>query len=282
MRQTFGDWRRGAAALLLGAALAGCAPKADFTVDVTAGDAPLIVEFRDRSQSLFLGLIDIGGVFPVSDWRWDFGDLTESQSRNPNHTYRSPGLYSISLTVENFFGSDTLTRPQLVRVALEPPRARFTASAAANNARRYTFTDTSEAGSGTIQTWQWEFGDGGLGAAQNAQHTYTAPGVYTAKLTVCAASGCSTFERVITVPAFTGPSALIEVENLPNQPQGYRFIDRSTPGNIPVTTRQWDFGGGIFSTDATATHTFIGAPPFTVTLRVCADSLCDTATRVIP
>jgi PKD repeat protein len=275
-------FRTGFWALLLGIALAGCAPKADFTVDVTAGDAPLIVEFTDNSEVLLLGLIDVGGVFPVSGWEWDFGDLSASQSRNPNHTYKDAGLFSVSLTVDSFFGSDTVTRAQLIRVAQEPPQARFTATVAANDVRQYTFTDTSEPGTGDIDTWQWEFGDGSLSAQQNAQRTYTAPGTYTVRLTTCSAAGCTSAERVVTVPAFTGPTAIIEVENLPNQPQGYRFIDRSVAGNVPSNQRQWDFGDGVFASEANTTHTFIGAPPFTVTLRVCADSLCDTATQVIP
>jgi PKD repeat protein len=42
---------------------------------------------------------------------------------------------------------------------------------------------------GLITTYAWNFGDGGTGSGQTISHTYTAPGTYTAKLTVTDNSG---------------------------------------------------------------------------------------------
>jgi PKD repeat protein len=40
---------------------------------------------------------------------WNFGDRSTSTEPNPIHTYSSPGIYAVSLTVYNSGGSDTIT-----------------------------------------------------------------------------------------------------------------------------------------------------------------------------
>ena len=40
-------------------------------------------------------------------WSWDFGDGNTSELKNPTHTYSAEGVYTVSLTVTNSFGSDT-------------------------------------------------------------------------------------------------------------------------------------------------------------------------------
>ena len=81
---------------------------AAFTASPRSGDAPLTVEFGDRSSGT-----------PVS-WQWDFGDGGSSGVQNPSYTYRSPGSYSVSLTVSDVNGSSTLAEPGYI-VVTKPP-----------------------------------------------------------------------------------------------------------------------------------------------------------------
>ncbi|MDP3564595.1 MAG: carboxypeptidase regulatory-like domain-containing protein, partial [Methanoregula sp.] len=73
------------------------APVADWiTCDVYSGPPPLTVSFGDRSSG-----------YPTS-WLWNFGDGTgTSTERNPAHTYTDYGIYNITLTVSNDYGTDT-------------------------------------------------------------------------------------------------------------------------------------------------------------------------------
>jgi acid phosphatase type 7 len=85
-------------------------PNASFTAAPTAGRAPLAVTFTDTSSG------------SPSSWAWDFqadGSI-ESTERNPVAVYRSPGTYSVRLTVGNATGTNSVTRAALVSVASGP------------------------------------------------------------------------------------------------------------------------------------------------------------------
>jgi len=83
-------------------------PTADFTANVTSGDAPLAVLFTDASTGS-----------PTS-WVWDFGDNTTSTDQNAIHTYMAAGTYSVNLTVKNTAGSDSEVKEDLVTVGETP------------------------------------------------------------------------------------------------------------------------------------------------------------------
>jgi PKD repeat protein len=262
----------------LALSFAGCAPKADFTASVTAGDAPLIVKFTDNSETLFLDFINIASIIPITGREWDFGDLTGSLETSPSHTYTSPGLYSVSLTVSTWFTEVTTTKAQLIRVDYDPPAASFSSTAATTDVRSYTFTDTSTAGGASIGSRQWDFGDGASSTATNPTHSFAAAGPYTVSLTVCSSAGCNTATRTITVPAFTAPAAQLRITSNTSAARTYDFADTSTAGNIPITSRQWSFGDGGVATTANATHPYAADGVYEVSLEVCAGTLCNTAT----
>jgi protein-disulfide isomerase len=107
---------------LLSLALPGCDRLflkplvADFSASPTSGKAPLAVQFEDRSQ------FDPGR--PITSWEWAFGDGERSTAANPQHTYSSPGLYTVSLTISDSAGRKATATKQdyiLVTAGDEPP-----------------------------------------------------------------------------------------------------------------------------------------------------------------
>ncbi len=80
------------------------APVASFTVTARSGVAPLTVTFTDTSTQV-----------PTS-WNWSFGDGLYSNTQNPEHTYSQGGVYTVSLTVTNAKGTNTLTQPDYIGV----------------------------------------------------------------------------------------------------------------------------------------------------------------------
>ncbi len=95
----------------------GAVPIADFSATPTAGTAPLQVAFTSLTSG------------NPTTWAWNFGDGATSSAQQPVHTYATPGTYSVSLTVTNACGTDSLTKSDYITVA-EPttPSGMYVAS----------------------------------------------------------------------------------------------------------------------------------------------------------
>ncbi len=83
---------------------AGTIPNTEFFAEIRTGDPPLTVKFHDYTSG------------NPTTWLWQFGDGVTSTEKNPVHTYGSVGYYNTTLTADNAFGSDTLTRTHHIRV----------------------------------------------------------------------------------------------------------------------------------------------------------------------
>ena len=224
-----------------------------FTASPRAGDRPLSVQFTDTTD---------GG--PTA-WNWSFGDGQFSTAKNPLHTYTGPGLYTVRLTVTYpGFESTSVTKTNYITVlpSLVPG---FTASPRAGDPPlSVQFTDTTAGGP---TSWFWSFGDGQLSTAKNPLHTYTAPGLYTVRLTV---SRPLQSDRTVMktdyitvlpplVPGFTAsPQA-------GNDPLSVQFTDMTEGG---PTAWNWSFGDGQFSTAKNPLHTYTSPGLYTVRLTV--------------
>jgi len=145
-------------------------PTADFSGTPTAGLSPLLVQFTDLSTA---------GTSPITAWSWAFGDGGISSSRNPSHTYTTPGSYSVSLQVTTADGQNTKTRAAYIQPC-QTPVARFSGAPVSGLAPlRVQFADST---TGAPVGWSWNFGDGTTNATQNPSHVYSTPGTYTVSL----------------------------------------------------------------------------------------------------
>ena len=149
---------------------------------------------------------------PFAHYQWllggtPTGDTTAVLDLGPTNS----GLYSVLVT--DSIGC-TATSPALY-VDLHPlPLALFSASPAINalGGDSIHFFDISTAGSGSINGWLWNFGDGANSTStlQNPYHVYDSAGMYTVTLTVTQSDGCTnTYSRIYTVE-----SDAIEITNI--------------------------------------------------------------------
>jgi PKD repeat protein len=79
--------------------------KAEFSGAPLSGSVPLNVTFTDTSTHS-----------PIS-WSWTFGDGGTSTQKNPVHTYRADGLYTVALTATGIGGASTMTKTGYVTVS---------------------------------------------------------------------------------------------------------------------------------------------------------------------
>lgn len=244
-------------------------PVANFNATPLSGCAPLAVSFQDLSTG------------NPTAWQWDLGNGTLSNQQNPTTTYFNPGIYTISLTVSNASGSNTITRSQYISVA-DRPAVNFRASDSTGCfPLRVSFTDLSTPGTGVNTSYEWDFGDGAIGTGPNPFHVYTAVGNYTVTLKVTNSSGCV---RVFSKPQYIRVSTGVRVDftnSLPQNcrpPESINFFNFSTgPGTL---TYQWLFGDGGNSTVSNPTHTYLTGGTYTVSLITSSSLGCvDTLTR---
>ena len=232
-------------------------PVAAFSASPTSGNAPLKVQFTDKSANS-----------PTS-WKWSFGDGTYSTDQNPAHTYNKQGKYTISLTVKNAKGSNTVTKSSYINVAapLKSPVAAFSASPTSGNAPlKVQFTDKS---TGTPTKWKWSFGDGTYSTSKNPAHTYSKAGKYTVSLTSSNSAGSNTLKKSgyinVAAPLKAPVAAFSASPRSGKAPLKVQFTDKSA--NSP-TSWKWSFGDGTYSTSKNPAHTYNKAGKYTVKLTV--------------
>ena len=156
------------------------APTANFTGTPTTGNVPLSVAFTDSSTGT------------PTFWAWEFGDGTSSTVQGPSHTYSTAGTYAVTLTVNNGYGSNTLTRSNYITASNLPPApvANFSGTpTSGSKPLSVTFTDSS---TNTPTAWSWTFGDSATATVQNPSHSYANAGAYTVALTATNAGGNNT------------------------------------------------------------------------------------------
>jgi uncharacterized repeat protein (TIGR01451 family) len=169
------------------------APVADFTASTTEGVAPLLVYFTNNSTNATIN-------------QWDFGDGHSSVASNPGNIYRDPGVYTVTLTVSNPGGSDTLVQTAYITIH-DSPTANFVGSPRIGlTPLNVTFTNFSD----KATSFEWDYGDDATSnnTSYTHNHIYDTAGIYTVKLTALNAYGATRLHAT-TIFKFTIRQSLI-------------------------------------------------------------------------
>jgi len=257
---------------IFGAIAARTQPVANFTASQQVGCSPIIVNFQDQSAGN-----------PTS-WLWNFGNGNTSTLQNPTASYFTPGTYTVTLTVSNAGGTNTIFRTDYITV-YEPPSVNFSANITSGCfPLRVQFTDLSTAGlNNTNVTWDWDLGNGTTSSLQNPSVTYTNAGTYTVTLRVTNDKGCTrTISRpnFITVTPGVRSSFTHTQPTVCSAPANISFTNTST--GPPTLTYLWDFGDGNTSTLLNPVHTYTVNGTYTATLVTFSSAGCQDTARSNP
>jgi PKD repeat protein len=246
-------------------------PSAGFTF--TTGCAGQQVSFTDNS------LANGGGA--ITTWQWDFGEPASGVNNtsalpSPTHAYATGGTYTVQLITTNFNGcSDTVSHPVTIQSG---PLADFTMSAGCIGSPTQFWADSVLINVNTISGWLWDFGDGNTDNNRNTSNTYTAPGIYTVRLTITDLSGCmGFFERQVTIHPL--PQAHFDATLSNCKGEDVSFTDLSTIGTGYILRWHWDFGDGhdttiTFPGVPNVNHLYLNSGSYLVTLTVTGSDSC--------
>ncbi|NTU73318.1 PKD domain-containing protein, partial [Candidatus Roizmanbacteria bacterium] len=226
-------------------------------------------------------------------YSWNFGDGSTANISSLSHTYTTPGTYTVTLSVADASGSSKQATIVITASAVQPPPdptlppdAVISTSPAVGNA---PFTVQFDGSGSTateppIDSYSWDFGDGGTAEGVTASHTYSIPGDYYASLTVV--------DNIGQIGITSTPVKVNIGPGSDNQPPTASFTATPVSGAPPILVTfiastssdpdgtisqyQWNFGDGSLATGITAQHTFIGIAEYTVSLTV-TDNLGKTA-----
>ncbi|MCB9896740.1 MAG: VCBS repeat-containing protein [Planctomycetes bacterium] len=135
---------------------------------------------------------------------------------------------------------------------------------------------------GSIVSWQWDFGDGGTSSKKNPTHTYMEVGSYTVSLQALGFGGAGGTETKVGYIVVTPASLTAD------------FTTSATSGVVPLTVDfagtasgtgnitdwTWDFGDGHTASGQDVQHAFKSSGLFTVALTVWAGEPIVTETKV--
>jgi PKD repeat protein len=103
------------------------------------------------------------------------------------------------------------------------------------------FADTSVSIGGiSLNSWNWNFGDGNSSNVQNPNYLYNAPGVFTVQLTVVNDSNCSS---TAAIPVTIFPKPVAAFSNIISCAEDSTFFNNtSSIANGSIINYKWDFG----------------------------------------
>jgi len=253
----------------------GCVDSIQRTIMVSPSPIPLF-SFKNDCALTPIPFIDSTLSFNdvIVNWRWNFGDTTFSNLKNPNKVYTSGGDYNVSLRVRNSAGCfATLTKKIKVHYT---PIVDFD--------NRFNCTDFDiglnnlSSSDDTTFVSHWVFSPSLTSNQLNPKLTYSIDGDKDIKLVVTSDFGCKD-SIVKSVKINATPVANLTINDSLQCFRGnqYQFTDLSSVANDSLTNH-WTFGDSNESNLFSPIHSYLDTGTYTVTLIAnssnnCADTI---------
>jgi len=199
----------------------------------------------------------------------------------PTQAEINNGFVDLILTSTN--NSNCLSVSDQVRINFVPkPLANFNFNNACLN-NPIQFTDYSLPAIGTLDQWQWDFGDGTTAGTTNATHTYTTATSFPVRLIVRNTYGC--YDTITQNPQiFPLPTNNFGVSRIcTGSFLNLSFSDSSTvPAPESIQSWFWDFGGVGQSNLQNPIQFFPGSGLYNITLITTSNHGCkDTVLKQV-
>lgn len=236
------------------------------------GRAPLTVEF-DASDS-----VDIDGEIVSFEWDFNGDEITDEEGEVATYTFEEEGEYEVKLFLVDTNGktvTDTIMVEVMDSEIIQGVIRNLPEDDILTPERSYTFdASTSESDEGTIDSFEWDFGDGVTRTGNKVSYTFVEEGVYIVKLRLNDSEGNEIeIEREYIVS--NSPSGLFaNIQTLPELPAGQAPLkiefDAGNSSGGEIVEYKWDFenDGTIDDNGQIVEHVFTDAGEYEVKLTI--------------
>jgi PKD repeat protein len=262
------------------------------TVEPEQGRAPLTVNF-DASQS-----VDPDGSIISYEWDFNGDEITDEEGQIVEYTFEEAGEYEVKLYLVDSNGEsveatetvNVLSEDIIKGVILNVPNDEILTPG-----RTYTFDgSTSESEEGTIESFEWDFGDGQIRSGNKVSYSFADEGVYQVLLRLNDSEGNEvivTREYIVS----NSPSGLFAtIQTEPSLADGQETLVGQAPFTVMfdagsssstganIVEYKWDFenDGVIDDNGQTVEHVFTDAGEYEVELSITSSD-GRTATKTL-
>lgn len=190
-----------------------------------------------EGQTAQLNVINVSN----STFSWSpTAGLSDPLIQNPTATPSVTTVYTVTIT-----NASGCIKTDSVQVIIDPlPIVDFSVADVCLN-EVSLFLNQSSISSGSIQSYQWTFGDNASGASPNPTHLYGNDGPYSVQLVATSAQGCA---DSLTQQTTVHPLPIADF-NFANDCEDklITFTDASTVSSGQVAAWGWDFGNSNYS-----------------------------------
>lgn len=197
---------------------------------------------------------------PIQSYSWDFGDPASgadntANTREPSHTYNTPGIYTVSLSIVGYDGCISSVSKTIEIRNSESIDIVVDGVQCTQESILFALAQESE-----IVEVVWDFGDPSSGAANMSTsiktlHKFANPGTYTVSVLTLDVFGCTASQSInVDIAGIPGSGAITSSNSFPicpndvarlDAPAGIAYewnngattasIETNTPGNYRVT-----------------------------------------------
>ncbi len=152
----------------------------------------------------------------IAQWLWLYQNAEWSSLQNPVKKFAA-GNQSVGLSVLSDKGCKSDAVNKSFYITPKPLFNTVFSDGCKDAVLNFTATDLS----GSIQSWQWSFGDGAIASSKDTQHVYSSGGTYQLVLSVMASTGCEATDSsdiiIYATNASTGSGVIIAAAEEPVQ-----------------------------------------------------------------
>lgn len=211
----------------------------------------------------------------IVSYKWNFGtgNGNSASGVTVSKSFGAPGSYTVTLVVTDDTGQEGTAALQVPvgQTGTGPgPTASFTFSPLAPAVGATVHFDAaSSTPLSTINSFTWDFGDGGRGSGVTPDHRYNRAGTYTVSLLVTDSDGLTdTTSLVVPVNALSADFGVSPGSPTTDDLVSVAATVQNATGDVSFT---WDFGDGNTGVGPSAANQYLVPGTYVITLTVSDD-----------